>query len=72
MVTAKDIQAAIDRRNAAIDTPEFQRRQDELIALVGRAKAEHWSERAAIREYDGGMTRADAERAAWDDVGGES
>jgi hypothetical protein len=36
-----------------------------------QARREYWSERAAIREYDGGMTRADAERAAWDDVGGE-
>jgi len=29
---------------------------------------EHFTERAAIREYDGGMSRADAERAALDDV----
>ncbi len=29
---------------------------------------ELWMERAAIREFDGGMTRADAERAALDDV----
>lgn len=29
---------------------------------------EHWSERAAVREHDGGMTRDDAERAALGDV----
>lgn len=29
---------------------------------------EHFTERAAIREYDGGMSRAEAERAALDDV----
>lgn len=29
---------------------------------------EHFNERAAIREYDGGMSRAEAERAALDDV----
>lgn len=27
-----------------------------------------WAERAAIREYDGGMSRADAERAAYAEV----
>lgn len=27
-----------------------------------------WQERAAIREFDGGMERADAERAAYGDV----
>lgn len=29
---------------------------------------EHFTERAAIREHDGGMPRAEAERAALDDV----
>lgn len=29
-----------------------------------------WQERAAIMEYDGGMSRADAERAAFDCVEG--
>lgn len=29
---------------------------------------EWWAERASIREYDGGMSRADAERAAVLDV----
>jgi hypothetical protein len=28
---------------------------------------EMWTERAAIREYEGGATRADAERLAYDD-----
>lgn len=32
--------------------------------------AELWSERAAIREFDGGMDRADAEAAALIDVAG--
>lgn len=27
-----------------------------------------WEERAAIREFDGGMTRAEAEAAAYEDV----
>ena len=29
---------------------------------------EHFEERSAIFEYDSGMTRHDAEQAAWDDV----
>lgn len=29
---------------------------------------EHFTERAAIREHDGGLSRAEAERAALDDV----
>jgi len=29
---------------------------------------EQWAERAAIREFEGGQTRADAERDALDDV----
>ena len=29
---------------------------------------ELWSERAAVREYDGGMSTADAEVAAYEDV----
>jgi hypothetical protein len=29
---------------------------------------EHWAERAAIREHDGGMSREDAEAAALTDV----
>lgn len=27
--------------------------------------AEAWAERAAIMEFDGGLTRAEAEEAAW-------
>lgn len=29
---------------------------------------EFWAERSAIREFDAGMTRADAEREAWREV----
>jgi hypothetical protein len=29
---------------------------------------DHWQERAAIREFDGGMTREEAEAAAYEDV----
>jgi hypothetical protein len=29
---------------------------------------DHWQERAAIREYDGGMSRVEAEAAAYEDI----
>lgn len=47
------------------------------LALIARRSGrsiddvlELWAERAAIREYDGGMKRREAERAAEDDVAG--
>jgi hypothetical protein len=46
-------------------------RYDTLARSAGRDRddvLEYWSERAAIREYDGGMTRAAAEGRAWADV----
>ncbi len=42
---------------------EMRAHRDELLGLV-----ELIEERAAIREYDGGLSRADAERLAWVDV----
>ena len=33
---------------------------------------EAWTERAAIMEYDGGLSRADADRAAWELLIGET
>lgn len=47
---------------------------DRLALLVKRSKrsiedvTELWHERAAIREYDGGKPRKEAERLALDDV----
>jgi hypothetical protein len=38
----------------------LRQHKPELYALV-----EEWSERAAIAEYCGGLSRADAERLAW-------
>ncbi len=40
--------------------------RDELLNLV-----EQFEERAAVREYDGGLSRADAERLALADVMGD-
>lgn len=42
-----------------------------MAMRYGQAEAqvlELWSERAAVREYDGGMTRIEAEGAAMADV----
>ena len=36
------------------------------------ALAERYEERAAIREFDGGLSRKEAERLAWDDVIGKA
>jgi hypothetical protein len=35
------------------------------------AMLEHCEERAAIAEYDGGLSRADAERLAWESFVGK-
>jgi hypothetical protein len=40
--------------------------RDDLMDAI-----EHWAERAAIREFDGGLARADAERMALIDVAAE-
>ncbi len=40
----------------------------ERLGLATETVLELWAERAAIREYDGGQSRADAEAAAVDDV----
>lgn len=47
-----------------------QRMYDRLAAEVLAAVRELFEERAGIREYDGGLPRAEAERLAWIDVGG--
>lgn len=38
------------------------------LGLDAEALVEQWAERAAIREFEGGQARADAERDALDDV----
>ncbi len=40
----------------------------ERLGLSAETVLELWAERAAIREYEGGQSRADAEAAAVDDV----
>lgn len=68
MVTAKDLESS---RRAWVDARGTEREpaaRAEFVKLIDAAKAEHYSERAAIREYDGGMSRDDAEAAAAKDV----
>ena len=38
------------------------------LGVDPEALVEEWTERAAIREFEGGQSRADAERDALDDV----
>lgn len=38
------------------------------VAKLSAAQREHYEERAAIMEYEGGLTRAEAERRALDAV----
>ncbi len=38
------------------------------LRLLSADEVEDWDERAAIMQYDGGMTEAEAERAALEDV----
>jgi hypothetical protein len=49
----------------------YPARLDQIARRSGKP-LEHvleiWNERAAIREFEGGMTRRDAERAAVDDA----
>ena len=42
--------------------------REEVLALCRRFPLEWWAERAAIREVDGGQSREDAEREAFDEV----
>jgi hypothetical protein len=44
--------------------------QSEFAKLQEEARAEAFEERAAIMEFDGGLSREEAERAALLDVGG--
>lgn len=66
-VGAAERKAEIDSELASIALARAERRAD-VPALIAATK-EAWSERAAIREYLGGMPRWEAERAAVQDAG---
>jgi hypothetical protein len=54
-------------------SPADIRRLRSLAVLLRVSESdarELWSERAAIREYLGGVTRKDAEQGAWKDMEG--
>lgn len=71
-VTAIDLEKARRAFVAARGTAREDEMRAAFVALIGQANHEFWEERAAIRQYDGGMTREDAEREALRDVRGES
>jgi hypothetical protein len=64
MVTAHDLEAARRAYAAALDTARAA-----FVALISQADREFYAERAGIRQYVGGMSRNDAERAALADIG---
>lgn len=56
-----------------MNTPKYLPPLDHDLALLVESLAdedrqEFWSERASIREHSGGLSRRDAERAAWQDT----
>lgn len=57
-----------------MDGPAYSPPLDaDLARLVERLAPDHrewFEERCAIREFDGGMSRREAERAAWGDLHG--
>jgi hypothetical protein len=68
MITASDIESLRLEYTAALGTDREALARKRLAQAVDIAKREFWAERAAIREFDGGMSRDEAEAAAWEDV----
>lgn len=54
--------------NAAKYIPPLAADVAQWVATVDEATREHFEERAAIREFDGGHSRRDAERAAMEET----
>lgn len=54
--------------NAAKYTPPLAAEVAQWASTLDAAAREHFEERAAIREFDGGLSRRDAERAAMDET----
>lgn len=54
--------------NAAKYTPPLAADVAQWASTLDEAAREHFEERAAIREFDGGLPRRDAERAAMEET----
>jgi hypothetical protein len=52
-----------------MSTQHDHQRTLERLSQLTEDEREHFEERAAIREYDGEMSREEAEQAAWKDIG---
>lgn len=64
-----DVLLMVEDGRLKLDAP--QALPDEWLGTLRRCRdelIEAFNERAAIREFDGGIARADAERLAWDDL----
>ena len=53
---------------AETDISDLQEQKSAVLATLHDEKLDAYEERAAIMEYDGGMTRKEAERRAWDEI----
>lgn len=54
--------------NAAKYTPPLEADVAQWALTLDEAAREHFEERAAIKEFDGGLPRLDAERAAMEET----
>ncbi len=54
--------------NAAKYTPPLAADVAQWASTLNDTAREHFEERAAIREFDGGLSRRDAERAAMEET----
>ena len=54
-----------------INDLEWNRRLNIALEKLSEDKQENFHERAGIMEFDGGLTRREAERAAWKIVVGD-
>lgn len=48
--------------------PPLNRRHAQALSRLDAAAQEYFQERAAIRQYDAGLPRAQAEALAWSDL----
>ena len=49
-------------------TPPLNRRHADALRRLDADAQEYFQERAAVRQYDGGLPRAQAEALAWQDL----
>lgn len=68
---AESLDSAAPRTHGTRGTPETECARDERGEWAPADWRAWYDERSAVREYEGGMARAEAERAAWLDLAAE-